>query len=322
MRITSLRLAVVFIVACVMFSMCSWSVASTSASGRTTQDLNTLLRDHHGRVLILLLGVEGCPGTAKATIGLDEYLSGKPRNVDVVRLDVPLPGKSAGTTSAWKHSFPRYVDTGRKVADKLEFFYYPTLYVFDGQARKRYVGAFDQPKITTMIREILAEKPGSKKKVYTLPMPAVGQRMPAFSGSTIKGGMVSYNSVMGKRGLLLIFGRTSCQFSAADMPQFKEVSDRFRGKGINTVIINQKEELDTIKPVYGSKCAGVQVVWDRDGKICKAFGVDAVPFYFLMNKDGKVVNRRSFTHTAAVNSVNAMLGLKTDGQRFKPTEGG
>lgn len=316
------RLPAVLITIGIIFSGCSLSSLSASAVRHGAGDLSALLNDHHGRVLILLLGMEGCPGTAKATIGLDEYLSSKPGKVSVVRLDVPLPGKQPATASAWDHSFPRFVDTGRRVANKLEFFYYPTLYVFDGQGYKRYVGAFDKGKVSTMVRGILAEKPGSERRIYTPPMPAVGQQVAAFAGSTLGGDSVSQRSLMGERGLVMIFARTSCQFSAADMPQFKEIADRFRGKGVNTVIVNQQEDLDVIKPMYARKCAGVQVVWDHDGRISQSFGVDAVPFFFLVNKDGKIASRRSFTHAAAIDAINAMLGLKTGGQRFKPTEGG
>ena len=153
-------------------------------------------------------------------------------------------------------------------------------------------------------------------------MPAIGEQAPAFSGNTLSGKAVSQDSLMGKRGLMIIFARTSCRFSAEDMPQFKDIADSFLAKGVGVVIVNQQEELDAIKPMYEKKCAGTQVIWDRNGDICKSFGVDAVPFFFLLNEDGKIVNRRSFTHTAAVNSINAMLGLKTEKPRYKPTEGG
>jgi peroxiredoxin len=285
-------------------------------------DLSSLLKDHHGRVLILLVGADGCPGTAKATTALDQYISAKPKSVSVMRLDVPLPKEMHKPTSAWKHSFPRFTDKGRKIADKLEFFYYPTLYVFDGQGMKRYAGACDKGKIARMAREILAEKPGAKKKVYTLPMPAVGKSAPAFSGKMLTGKAATRASLMKKRGLLVIFSRTSCPFSAGEIPQFKDIAGRYRDKGVGVVVVNQEEELGTIKPVYEKKCAGVPVIWDRSGDICKSYGVDAVPFFFLLNEDGKIVARRSFAHPAAVNSINAMLGLKAEKPRFKSTEGG
>jgi peroxiredoxin len=312
----------ILILGTVVLTGCSKPSAPGTGKVRAPGSLSALLKDHHGRVLILLLGRDGCPGTAKATAALDKYVSAKPEQVSVVRLDVPFPNETLKLTTEWKHPFPRYADKGRKIAGELEFFFYPTLYVFDGQGTKRYVGGCDTDKIAVMAREILAEKPGAKKKVYTLPMPSVGQRAPAFSGSTLAGKAVTRNSLMGKRGLLMIFARTSCPFSAADIPQFKDMATSLPDKGVGVVVVNQQEDLSKIKPVYEKKCAGVPVIWDRSGSICKSFGVDAVPFFFLLNHDGKVVTRRSFTHAAAANSVNTLLGLKSAKPRYKPTEGG
>jgi peroxiredoxin len=301
---------------------CSRSPAPGTGKSRAPGDLSGLLNDHRGRVLILLLGRDACPGTAKATAALDQYVSAKPEQVSVVRLDVPLPNETLRLTSEWKHAFPRFPDTGRKIAGELDFFYYPTLYVFDGQGEKRYIGGCDRDKIAVMAREILAEKPGAKKRVYTLPMPSVGEPAPAFSGNTLTGKAVTRDSLTKKRGLLIVFARTSCPFSMRAIPEFKDVADRFRDKGVGVVIVNQQQKLGTIKPVYEKKCARVPAIWDRNGRVCKSFGVDAVPFFFLLNGDGKIVNRRSFTHRAAVNSVNAMLGLKAEKPRFKSTGAG
>jgi peroxiredoxin len=306
----------------VMMAGCSKSSTPKKSVAKAPGTLDALLDDHRGNVLILLLGIEGCPGTAKATEALDELLSAKPEHVSVVRLDVPMPNGTLKPQSDWKHLFPCFVDNGRKIADKLEFFYYPTLYVFDGDGEKRYAGACDKDKLAAMTREILAEKPGAKKKIYSLPMPEVGTSAPAFSGDTLSGKTVSQDSLISKHGLMLIFARTSCRFCANETPNFKDITDRFHDKGVSVVVVNQQEEMETIKPVYEEKCTGVPVIWDKNGEICKSYGVDAVPFFFLLDKDGKVVSRRSFTHPAAINSINAMLGLKADKAKTKPTGGG
>jgi len=319
---TPLRISAVLLVGGMVVTGCSRSPAPGTGKGRAPGNMSDLLRDHRGRVLILLLGRDRCPGTAKATAALDEYVSTEPEQVSVVRLDVPLPNETLKLTLEWKHAFPRFPDTGRKIAGELDFFYYPTLYVFDGQGERRYIGGCDRDKIAVMAREILAEKPGGKKNVYTLPMPSVGEPAPAFSGNTLTGEAVTQDSLTGKRGLLVIFARTSCPYSMEAIPQFKDMADRFRDKGVGVVIVNQRGELGTIKPVYEKKCARVPVIWDRNGDICRSFGVDAVPFYFVLDSGGKIVSRRSFTHKAAADSVNAMLGLRAGKPRFKATEGG
>lgn len=145
-----------------------------------THNKSFSLNNYRGNILILLLGRDDCPGTAMTTIALDRYILTKPKQISIVRLNVPLRNENLIPSSKWNHSFPCFVDKGRKIADKLDFFYYPTLYVYDKQGNKRYVGAFDKDKIDTMVREILAEKPGDMKKIYTLPMSAVGKYAPSF----------------------------------------------------------------------------------------------------------------------------------------------
>ena len=149
MNDTLLRALAVVVVGSVVLTGSSAAVPKTGVS-RAPADLSDLLNDYHGRVLILLLGRDGCPGTAKATAALNQYVSSKPERVSVVRLNVPLPKETLKPTSDPKRPFPYFVDTGRKIAGKLEFFYYPTLYVFDGQGKQRYVGGCDKDKIATM----------------------------------------------------------------------------------------------------------------------------------------------------------------------------
>lgn len=309
------------LLAVIAIAGCSKSPGRATSRAKPPSCLSDLLKDNHGRVLVLLLGVDGCPGTAKATEALDDYLSSKPKGVSVVRLDVPPPGETIELASDWKHQFPRYPDNGRKIASELDFFYYPTLYVFDGDGTTRYVGGCDIGRLAAMTSEILAEKPGAKK-YYTLPMPAVGEQAPELAGTTLAGKAVTRGSLTKKRGLLIVFSRTSCPYSLKAIPQAQALADSFRDKGVGVVIVNQRQELVKIKPIYDRESSGLPVIWDRDGSVSKAYGVDAVPFFFLTDGRGKVIARRSFTDKAASDAINSMLGLEAGKPRFKPTEGG
>lgn len=302
-----------------LFAMTAGAISSDSPRAPVT--LKALLDDHPGDVLILLLGTDGCSATANATMALEKYLSSKPVGVSVVRVDVPLPGEKY-KLKEWKHSFPRFIDDKRQIADKLEFFFYPTLYILDSGGEKRYVGACKIDQVAAMVDEIRSEKPGDAKKMFTPLMPAVGSHAPDFSGTTLSKTAVSRKSLTKKRGLMVIFGRTSCPFSAADIPQFKELASRFSKDGVGVVVVNQREGIGTIKPIYSKNCSGVSVIWDQDGKISKLYGVDAVPYFFLLDGNGMVVDHQPFTHSDAVSCTDKMLGLKSEKQLSKPTKGG
>jgi len=309
-------------------------ILHSGSQGQSVNSLADILGQHRGQTLVLLLGRDGCPGTASATLVLDGYVASGPKEIAVLRLDVPLPGEELKLAGKWDHRFNRLLDKDRRVADELEFFYYPTLYIFDREGAKRFVGGCDKDKIHLMVEEILAEPPGEKKKIYTTPQPAVGQAAPQFSGTLLAGGAeapwrpygaqqaVKLDSLCGAKGLLIFFSRTSCPFSMEQLPLAKTLAGQIADHGVKVVIINQAESVDKITPVYQKHCPGLPIIWDKDGAICKAYGVDAVPFFFLLNQDGKIVQRRSFTYDAALNAVEVMLGISAEKNRFKTKSAG
>ena len=297
------------------------SAAGSPPAAQAKTETKALLAEHRGKVLLLLVGREDCPGTAAATPLLDDYAKDKPPGVDIVRLDVPLPGEQL-KVGAWNHPYPRRIDAERRLADELDFFYYPTLYVFDRGGELRFTGGFDPEPAEAMVKEILAETPGQPKKVYTVPLPAIGTPAPAFTGKTLAGQEATLASLRGERGTLLFFGRTICPYSTGSLPAVKAIAEAHRKNGVAVAIINQREDKEEIQPVYQKEASGVPVVWDATGEICKAFGVDTVPFFFLLNKDGAIAQRRSFSPQAATGAINALLGLATQAPRYPTTKAG
>ena len=305
----------------IVFALVSY-LLQPGFQGQSSGSLDDILAKHRGQVLVLLLGRDGCPGTAAATTVMDEYAATQPKEIAVLRLDVPLPGEALKLSPDWKHAWPRLLDEERRVAGQLDFFYYPTLYIFDREGIQRFAGGCDKDKIGLMVQEILAEQSGEKKKIYTLPQTAIGQDAPIFFARLLTGESVNLEWLTGPKGLLIFFSRTSCPFSLEQLPQVKILAGQIEEKGIRVVIINQSESVDKITPIYQKHCAGLPIIWDKDGSICQAFGVDAVPFFFLLDQDGKITQRRSFTYNAALNAVEVMLGISAEKSRFKTKAAG
>jgi len=279
-----------------------------------------LLSAHRGQVLVLLLGREDCPGTARATKVLDDYKP--PAGVAVVRVEVPLPGEDLKPPAAWQHPFPVALDTDRKLAAKLDFFYYPTLYVFDRDGEQRFAGGCDAQALPDMVAEIAGEKPGAQKKMYSLAQPAPGTAAPAFSGKSLDGKDVTLESLRGKRATLLFFGSTTCPFSIKELPQLATLADEYKKRDVAVAIVNRGGEKEKLAALYEKSAPGLLVVWDQDLAISNAYGVDAVPFFFLLDGAGKIVKRRSYTATAAAGALNAYLGIATEKPRYKPAAAG
>jgi peroxiredoxin len=286
-------------------------------------ELGRLLAGHRGRATVLLLGREGCPGTERATAVLAAWAREKPRDVDFLRLDVPLPAeKDYRPTGEWPQPFPRAVDDGRRVAGELEFFFYPTLYVFDRDGALRFAGGCERAGLERMLGEILAEKRGRPKRSYTLQPLAAGVDAPDFKAQKLGGGTAGLAELRGERGTLLFFSDTRCPFTVKELENLAGLAAAHRAKGLAAVVIDRGADAGAAGQVYGRLTPGLPVVLDRDGAIFKAYAVDAVPFYYLLDGGGKVVRGRSFTPAAAGGSIAALLGVGEEPLRFKPAEAG
>ncbi len=294
-----------------------------SEEQQLSENVRPFLAPYHGQVLLLLMGREGCPGTAKATKVLDAYASRKADAVAILRLYVPLPGENLQVAEKWVYPYPREVDADRKIADALDFFFYPTFYVFDPDGEMRYSGGCDASKVDQMVKEILAEKPGQAKTSYNLPMPKAGEPAPAFEGTNLNGqAVVTLANLKGKNATLLVFAQTGCPFTIDALPGIQGIADCFRKHDVAVVVINTGEDEKKIRPIYAKYLPNIPVIWDKGGEISKIYGVDMTPFFFLLEQTGKTVKRRSFTSQAATGALNALLGLGFEVPRYPLNEAG
>jgi peroxiredoxin len=302
--------------------MIGCSPEQRSDDQRSRKIIQSFLAPYQGKVLLLLMGREGCPGTGKATEFLHTYAATKPEAVAILRLDVPLAGEVLELTEEWAHPYPRKVDTGRTIADAIDYFFYPTFYVFGPDGEMRYSGGCDPEKLPQMVKEILAEKPGQPKKSYNLPMPKAGEPAPAFTGTDLDGQALTLTRLQGKKATLLVFAQTSCPYTIDALPAIQRVASAFRSHDVAVVVINTREEQETIQPIYAKSLSAIPVVWDKGGEISQQYGVDVTPFYFLLDQNGKVVKRGSFKAQAVTGALNTLLNRSVAAPRPASKEAG
>jgi peroxiredoxin len=309
------RLAVIIIAVVCLVAAGAYIVwrGGTPRGGDVAQRWNgdpaSLLEAHRGQVLVLLLGMESCPGTRAATAFLKDYAGKKAPGVSIVRLDVPPPTGSLTTADSRSLPFAHGIDKDRLIAKQLDFFYYPTLYILDGDGEVRFSGACEPDRVREMVAEILAEQPGQTKRIYTPPLPAVGTTAPAFTGTTLAGEQVTLDELRGTKATVLIFAKTTCGFTIQAFPGMKQLADDFRDKGATVAIIDNGEKADTIRPIYAQHAPGVTVVADEAGEISASYSGDAVPFSFVLDADGRIASRMPYTFDDAARAVSDVLGL-------------
>ncbi|MHC4201178.1 MAG: TlpA family protein disulfide reductase, partial [Planctomycetota bacterium] len=262
-----------------------------------------------GKTIVLLMGMPGCPGTIEATRFLVEYSREKPEGVAVVRLDVAPPGDSLAEPKGGDAGFVHKLDRDRTVADRLEFFFYPTLYIIDKDGKVRFRGGCEPDRVKEMVAEITAERPGAAKRVYTPPMPAVGSAAAAFAGKDLAGKDVSLEALRGKAATLLFFGSAACPYSKDAVSSLPALAAEFGGKGAAVAVVNIGQTPKAIRPFYARQAPRITVVADETSDIGeKKYGVRSVPFFYVLDKAGKIAARRPFTPDAARMALAKTLG--------------
>ena len=301
--------AVVATLGCVL--SCSTREKPASRPGAPQADaVPEVVSRHRGQVLVLLLGMPGCPGTEKATPYLAEYARAMPDGVAVVRLDVPPPGEKLEGLEGGDQGFPREIDAERRVADRLEFFYYPTLYIFDAEGEERFQGGCEPGRLEEMVAAILAEKPGDEKRVFTPPLPEVGSAAPDFSGVDLGGNAVTLAGLRGKKATLLFFGSPDCPYSARATSDLPALAEMFGPMGVALAVVNVGDATDRARALYSKSAAGIAVVSDPKREISEGgYGVRTAPFLYVLDATGKIAARRPFTLAAAMAELSGVLGL-------------
>lgn len=297
---------VLFCLAALVLALVPCIYAGASAA----PEAQDVLAGYKGKVLVLLLGMPDCPGTRAATEFLNGYVKEKPEGVEVLRLDVATPeGKLSGPEPGI--AIPRQVDTSRQVAQKLEFFYYPTLYLIDRDGVVRFSGGCDPEKVKAMVKELAAEKPGAEKKMFTPPLLPVGKPMPAFTARTLAGEEKKLDDLKGKKATLLLFGATSCPFSNQALEALPQILKDYGEKGVALAVVTRSPATEETKKLHDQKAPGITVLADPEDKIGMGLcHVPAVPFFFVLDAAGNVSARQPFTDAGARAALDVALGLK------------
>ncbi|MFZ2654455.1 MAG: redoxin domain-containing protein [Victivallales bacterium] len=283
-------------------------LAMLPACGKA-QSAPDIISENKGKVIVIMMGMEGCPGTEENTPFLTEYSKSKPDGVAVYRVDVPPPGTKIQKASNISADLKYVLDNERGIADKLEFFFYPTTYVLDRDGVVRYSGDCKPEETRKMVGEIAAEQPGAEKKMFTLPLASIGDTIPDFKMTSGDGKELSMKGICGDSGAILFFSSKSCPFSVRALSDLEKIRQEFKDKKFNCAIVSFGEGADAFKDLYSEKVPGSIVLVDKDKTISNAkFGVSAVPFFYVLDKDMKVVDRKPFQYDAAKTAVAKASG--------------
>lgn len=302
---------------------CDTKQASAPSTTMTTQQSpEDFIFGQKGKVIVALLGIEGCPGTKLATEVLAKMSKDCPKDLVLARLDVPLQVESPfKPLTNWNYNYYHAIDTDHKIANRLEFFYYPTLYIIDRDGEVRYSGSCNEEKLKSMVVEILREKPGAQKKIYTPPMLAVGASAPVFQSKNINDEDMDLRQVLAKGPVLLLFTSVGCPFSKDAAQKIPNLEKEFAGKDFTIVIIEKGSNSEAVNSLYKKMAFNGIVILDKDNTISQKYNVEPVPFYFVIGQAGKITDRGPYTETSVKQALNTVLGMKAPEPKEKSSPG-
>jgi len=283
-----------------LLTACGEAPVPADPPGTTASDSPAAFLDAQGgKVVVIVMGMEGCAKTMAASKALVAMAPGLPDDVTVARIDAPPPGGTVDAVEGWAHPCFYGVDDEREVADRLDFFFYPTVYVLDREGSVRFAGGMEAAKLREMVDAVRAEKPGDEKHVYTAPLVPIGDTGPTIGDFEFE-----------RDGpTLVFFNSVTCPFSTQALKALVDVELFFGAHDIQYVIVETSKNGERAKRLHEDGDMTGDFVHDAKGSIAVAYGVGAAPFFYVIDDTGTVTARAPYTPLAARKALGALLGV-------------
>lgn len=141
--------------------------------------------------------------------------------------------------------------------------------------------------------------------------PTVGEAPPDFLGKTPQGEELRISDHRGKV-VMVSFWASWCGYCRQLLPVLENFQQLVDPDQLQVVVVNYKEPVRTYRTLM-REFRGLSVTWthDGDGAISDAYGVNAVPHLFVVDKYGDLAfTRRGYSEESLprlVEQINALL---------------
>jgi cytochrome c biogenesis protein CcmG/thiol:disulfide interchange protein DsbE len=118
--------------------------------------------------------------------------------------------------------------------------------------------------------------------------PAADFELPNLNGS-----LVRLSKFKGERPVLIYFWATWCPYCASVRPQVAKIREKIGPSEMEILAINVggSDSIERLKRYQEGHPVSWPVLYDVEGKVTRTYGVQGIPLFVLVNKEGNVVYR-------------------------------
>jgi peroxiredoxin len=117
-----------------------------------------------------------------------------------------------------------------------------------------------------------------------------GDQAPNFILTDLEGNEVELEDYRGK-GVFLNFWATYCEPCKDEMPAMDKKYKEYREKGVEILAVNVSEPKLTAESFADRYNLSFPVLLDKNNDVTNHYGVGPIPVTFLIDKDGKVIQK-------------------------------
>jgi thiol-disulfide isomerase/thioredoxin len=120
--------------------------------------------------------------------------------------------------------------------------------------------------------------------------PAIDFELPDLNGA-----MVRLSQFKGERPVLIYFWATWCPHCSSIRPAVTKLREKVGPSEMEILAINVggSDSIERVKRYQEGHPVSWAILYDGEGKVARAYGVQGIPLFILANKEGNVVYRES-----------------------------
>jgi len=121
-----------------------------------------------------------------------------------------------------------------------------------------------------------------------------GEPAPKFHAKSLDGESFNNESVKGK-AVLIEFWATWCPYCRRDQPAIDAIVEEYESKGLIVLAVDVKEPRKKVQKYLKKSPRACKIVLMDDTNLTAMFPAKSVPFYVLIDQDGKIAGKHKGT---------------------------